>query len=203
MVARKPRVVSAAVLTTGVFAWLGFAIALAGCDGQRDDPESAAEQAAGAQATDPVERGAYLVQIAACHDCHTPFVMGERGPEPDMSRMLSGHPADLKLPPPPRLPQEWPWVGSATNTAFAGPWGTSYAINLTPDDTGLGTWSEQVFVNAIRKGQHLGVGRPILPPMPWPMYAHMTDEDLRAVFAYLRSVPPIQNQAPESVPAKQ
>jgi hypothetical protein len=148
-----------------------------------------------------VERGQYLVTILACGDCHTPFQMGPRGPEPDAMRPLSGHPADLPLPAPPSLSGGWGWVGSTTNTAFAGPWGISYAPNLTPDPTGLGQWTEEMFVQALRTGKHAGVGRPILPPMPWPQYSKMTDDDLKAVFAALRAARPIKNAAPPSEPA--
>lgn len=149
-----------------------------------------------------VARGAYLVATTGCHDCHTPFKMGERGPEPDMSRMLSGHPQDLVMPEPPDLGAgPWTWVGAATNTAFAGPWGISYAPNLTPDPSGLAAWTPEVFRDVIRTGQHWGLSRPILPPMPWPAYSQMTDEDLTAIFAYLRTVPPIPNHVPDAVPA--
>ena len=89
-----------------------------------------------------VERGNYLVTTFACNDCHTPFKMGPSGPEPDMTRMLSGHPEGIKLPPPPELSMDG-WVSSsnATNTAFAGPWGITYSPNLTSDqNTGLGIW---------------------------------------------------------------
>lgn len=151
----------------------------------------------------PAERGAYLVTIGGCNDCHTPFKMGPKGAEPDMTRMLSGHPSKLVMPPAPAAQGPWIWSGAATNTAFAGPWGVSYAPNLTPDEqTGLGRWSEQQFIQAMRTGRHLGNGRPILPPMPWPGIGRMTDTDLKAVFAYLRSVPAIANAAPESVVAE-
>ena len=119
-----------------------------------------------------------------------------------MALMLSGHPAGLKLPPPPQSTGAWAWHGNATNTAFAGPWGISYARNLTSDEeTGIGSWTEQVFVRAIKTGKHLGVGRPIMPPMPWPAYSQMTEDDLKAIFAYLKTVPAKQNRAPESVVA--
>lgn len=151
---------------------------------------------------DQVSRGEYLVTVTGCGDCHTPMKMGDNGPEPDTARLLSGHPEGLAMPAPPELPAgPWIWVGSGTNTAFAGPWGVSYAPNLTPDpDTGIGIWTEDIFVSALRTGRHWGQSRPILPPMPWPGYSRMTDDDLRAVFAYLRSVPPIHNRAPESEP---
>jgi cytochrome c553 len=148
-----------------------------------------------------VERGAYLVSIMGCHDCHTPWKLGANGPEPDMSRMLTGHPEGLKLPPAPKLP-EGPWVtvSAGTNTAFAGPWGVSFTANLTPDpETGLGKWTEKTFIDALRTGRHQGVGRPILPPMPWPVYGNATDEDLKSVFAYLQSLPPVKNRVPQPI----
>lgn len=151
-----------------------------------------------------VERGAYLVTISGCNDCHTPFRMGPKGPEPDMSRMLSGHPRSLVMPTPPAGKGPWIWSGGATNTAFAGPWGVSYARNLTPDQvTGIGVWSEEMFVNTIRSGRHWGVGRPILPPMPWFNYARMTDEDLKSVYAYLRTIKPVKNEVPDAIVATQ
>jgi hypothetical protein len=151
-----------------------------------------------------VERGRYLATIAGCNDCHTPFKLGPNGPEPDMTRLLSGHPQGLVMPPPPALPPgPWVWVGSGTNTAFAGPWGISYAFNLTPDDnTGLGIWTEEMFVKAMRTGRHMGQSRPILPPMPWPNVAQMTDQDLKSLYAYLQSIPAITNRVPDAVVAE-
>ncbi len=149
-----------------------------------------------------VERGQYLVNTSGCHDCHTPWIMTPTGPGPDMSRMLSGHPQDLVMPPPPALTDgAWGWVGSNTNTAYAGPWGVSFAANLTPDEnTGIKIWTEENFVNAIRLGRHWGTSRPILPPMPWHVYKNMTDEDLKSIYAYLQSIPPIRNEVPEPLP---
>ena len=147
------------------------------------------------------ERGKYLVTICACNDCHTPLKMGKNGPEPDMTKMLSGHPQDLAMPPAKLSDGPWGWVGAMTSTAFAGPWGTSFAVNLTPDpDTGIGSWDEDLFVSTLRGGKiHTG-RRPIMPPMPWQSVSKMTDEDLKSVFAYLKSIPPIKNQAPEYIP---
>jgi mono/diheme cytochrome c family protein len=97
----------------------------------------------------------------------------------------------------------WVWAGAGTNTAFAGPWGVTYAANLTPDTaTGLGGWSEQQFVATMRTGHQLGTGRPIMPPMPWTNLQHMNDEDLRAVFAYLRVIKPVTNRVPEFAPGE-
>jgi len=136
-----------------------------------------------------------------CNDCHTPWKIGARGPEPDVTRALTGHPADMVMPPPPKLPEgPWVWLGGATNTAFAGPWGVSFSANLTPDpDTGLGKWTQETFITALRTGRHEGKGRPILPPMPWPMYGQATDEDLGAIFAYLQSLAPVKNRVPAPV----
>jgi mono/diheme cytochrome c family protein len=148
-----------------------------------------------------VERGRYLVAILACGDCHTPLTMGAAGPEPDMTRFLAGHPESFKTPPPPPAGDAWMWSGSVTNTAFAGPWGVSYTANLTPDrNTGLGAWTEDTFVAAIRTGRHMGVSREIAPPMPWMAYKSATDEDLKAVFAYLRTIPPVVNHVPDYAP---
>lgn len=148
-----------------------------------------------------VERGAYIVATSGCHDCHTPMIMTPKGPGPDMSRALSGHPADLALPPPPAPVGPWIVASAATNTAHAGPWGVSYTANLTPDrETGLGTWTEQNFIDTIRNGRHLGAGRPLMPPMPWPVYRNLTDEDLASVFAYLQTVKPIKNRVPDPLP---
>ena len=146
-------------------------------------------------------RGQYLVAITACNDCHTPFKMGANGPEPDMARLLSGHPEGMEPPPPPAASGPWIWTGTDTGTAFAGPWGISYSANLTPDEaTGMGIWTEEMFVKAMRTGRHFGQSRPILPPMPWPWIAKMTDDDLKAVYAYLRSIPPVVNHVPDPAP---
>ncbi|HLV02249.1 MAG TPA: c-type cytochrome [Acidobacteriota bacterium] len=149
-----------------------------------------------------IERGEYLVSALGCEDCHTPFEMGPDGPQPDRTRHLSGHPQDFKLPAPPlQEGSPWLWMGAATNTAFAGPWGISYASNLTPDEnTGMGIWTEEMFISAIRTGKHMGQSRPIMPPMPWQAYSNLTDEDLSAIFAYLRTVRPISNRVPEYSP---
>lgn len=154
-----------------------------------------------AQAKARVARGEYLVTIGGCHDCHTPKKMGPEGPEPDMARKLSGHPESAQLPAPPQA--VGPWIAS-TNvdlTAWSGPWGISYTANLTPDEnTGLGIWTEDMFVRALRTGRHMGTSRPILPPMPWQNFSRMSDEDLKSIYAYLRSIPPVKNRVPVPAP---
>jgi len=147
-----------------------------------------------------IKRGEYIVNMMGCQDCHTPWKMGPKGPEPDVTRHLSGHPADMKMPPAPALQMPWMAAASATMTAWSGPWGVSFTANLTPDpETGLGKWTEQMFIDAIRTGRHQGKGRPILPPMPQPALKNATDADLKAIFAYLRSIKPIVNKVPEPI----
>jgi cytochrome c553 len=152
-----------------------------------------------------VERGRYLVNAMGCDDCHTPFKMGPNGPEPDMSRRLSGHPEDMKVTTPPKLSEPWMVAATATSTAWAGPWGISYSANLTSDpNTGIGqeAWTEENFVKAIREGKHMGTSRPILPPMPWPVFRNLNDEDLKSIYAFLRTVPPINNHVPDPIIAE-
>lgn len=152
---------------------------------------------------DMVERGEYLVLASGCHDCHTPHLAGPEGLEPDMSRALSGHPADQQLPAPPSLSGPWMAAVTGTFTAWAGPWGVSYTQNITPDpETGIGNYTEEQFVMTIREGKKQGRGRALLPPMPWPAIRNFSDEDLRAIYAYLRTVKPIKNKVPDPVIAE-
>jgi mono/diheme cytochrome c family protein len=156
-----------------------------------------------AGARDAEARGAYLVRGMGCSDCHTPLKMGANGPEPDGSRAMSGHPQDAALPPAPAAQGAWIWGGAGTNTAFWGPWGVSYSANLTPDPaTGLGAWTAEQFVRAMRTGKHMGAGRPIAPPMPWQAFGQLNDADLKAIFAHLRSLPPVPNRVPAYQPPK-
>ena len=159
------------------------------------------EPAADAAAS-KLAHGKYLVTIAGCNDCHTPLVMGPDGPERDMTRMLSGHPESLVMPPRPVLP-DGPWgaVAAATFTAWSGPWGVSFTANLTPDpETGLGKWTLQNFRDTLRTGRRMGRGREILPPMPIPMYKNLTDDDIDSIFTYLQSIPAVKNHVPEPLP---
>ena len=155
-----------------------------------------------APVVDRILRGRYLVDTGGCGDCHTPLKVGKNGPEPDVTRLLSGHPEALKMPPAPKLPAG-PWLVTvaATNTAWAGPWGVSFTANLTPDvGTGLGGWSAKQFADTMRTGRHLGVGREILPPMPIPAYRNFNDADLELIFAYLQSIPAVKNKVPAPLP---
>ncbi len=163
--------------------------------------KSDAGTAVNASAPDRAARGKYIVSSFGCTDCHTPFVMGPKGPEKDNSRFLSGHPEDFPVGKAPKLDGAWLVASDATNTAFAGPWGISYAMNLTPDvNTGIGLWTEDRFIRAIREGKHWGDSRPIMPPMPWDVIRNMTDEDLKSIYAYLRTIPPVVNHVPDYEP---
>jgi len=161
--------------------------------------------AQGGAVSPPAKRGEYLVSITACHDCHTPLTAGPEGPAPDMKRALSGHPEAMKITAPAVTSAPWMGAFTPTLTAWSGPWGVSFAANLTPDpETGvLRDFSEQQFIQTMRTGRHLGQGRQILPPMPWQVYGNMTDEDLKAVYAYLRQIPPIKNKVPDPIPPAQ
>ncbi len=143
-----------------------------------------------------VQRGEYLVTITGCHDCHTPMKMTPMGPAPDFTRALSGHPPDAAEPAGTIGKTDMMLTGSDL-TSFRMPWGIVYSRNLTPDKSGLGDWTEAQFIKTVRTGRHQGEGRPLMPPMPWPGVAAMTDEDVKAVFAYLRSIKPIVNAVPD------
>ena len=180
---RNTLLLSGLVLLTG-------AVVLSGCL-PADEPPPTAEQM--------VERGRYLVNLGGCNDCHSPKVFAGGGMSPDESRLLSGHPQAGELPafdPAQVAPGQWV-LFTQDLTAAVGPWGVSFAANLTPDEeTGLGDWTADEFIATMQTGTHRGIGRPILPPMPWFSLAMVSEDDLRAIFAYLQSIPPVSNQVP-------
>jgi Cytochrome c len=144
-----------------------------------------------------VERGKYLVDLGGCNDCHSPKVFTQNGPIPDTTKLLSGSPGPVtSLDFDPKIVAQGKWaICNGDFTAWFGPWGISYTANLTPDkETGLGNWTEERFIKALRTGKHLGEGRPILPPMPWQGLAKLKNEDLKDIFAYLQSLKPINNK---------
>ncbi|MEX6689188.1 c-type cytochrome [Danxiaibacter flavus] len=152
-----------------------------------------------------IKRGSYLVNMMACTDCHTPKKMGPNGPEPDPALLLSGHPSGLPLPKiDTAATKDWAMT-NMHNTAWVGPWGVSFTANLTPDETGIGSWTEAQFFKAIREGKSKGLdgNRALLPPMPWPSYAQASDDDLKAIFAYLKSIKPVKNVVPQPIPPTQ
>lgn len=153
-------------------------------------------------ALDTLARGKYLVDTNGCHDCHSPKRMTEKGLELIPDRILSGHPADEPLAPYDIETAKSYVLFTPGLTAAIGPWGTSFAANLTPDDTGIGTWTNDQFFTAIRKGLYKGLegSRPLLPPMPWEHYANFTDEDLSCIFVYLKNLDPVENIVPAPIP---
>jgi hypothetical protein len=164
----------------------------------------AAPASAAAPAQSQIDRGKMLVVGGACHDCHSPKVFGPKGPEVDTTRILSGHPENSPAVTPFKPAPGSPWTIATTDdlTAWSGPWGVSFPINLTPDtNTGLrsGVWTEELFIKALRTGKHMGTSRDILPPMPWNFYGQMSDEDLKAIWAYLGTIPPIVNHVPDPI----
>ncbi len=150
-----------------------------------------------------VKRGEYLVNAMGCDDCHSPKMMTPQGPVPDPKLRMSGHPASQQLAPisDKSVLKDYVLFGMGMTDA-TGPWGTSFAANLTPDGTGIGNWSEEQFFKAIREGKYKGLdgSRPLLPPMPWVVYKNLNDDDLSSIFAYLMSLPPVNNIVPAPIP---
>ena len=150
-----------------------------------------------------VARGKYLVQFGGCNDCHSPKVMTQMGPVPDTTKLLSGYPATQPVYPV-EAGQVAPGKFVITNDEsdiWAGPWGISFSANLTSDSaTGMGAWSLDNFISTMRTGKHLGTGRMILPPMPWDGIGRLTDEDLKAIYTYLQTVPAVNNRVPAPIP---
>lgn len=152
-----------------------------------------------------VQRGRQLVAVAGCNDCHTPKIQTPEDMVLDPKRLLSGHPEEAGIPDIPRGvidSQDWNGVIYTEElTVWAGPWGVSFAANLTPHPTtGIGNWTADDFIKAMRTGRHIGVGRKLLPPMPWEEFSQFSDEDLTAIFAYLRTLTPIENKVPAPIP---
>jgi mono/diheme cytochrome c family protein len=161
----------------------------------------------GAASPERIARGKYLVQLGGCTDCHSPKVMSPNGPVPDPIKAFSGHQESIKVPEIPRGilgPDKWMAMTNSDLTAWAGPWGVSFAANLTPDPaTGIGGWTEEMFLNTLKSGKHLGTGRQILPPMPWQAIGALKEEDLKDIYAYFMSLKPVRNAVPQPLPPAQ
>lgn len=189
------------ILLTGI-----ALIALGGiwaCNSKNADGKTGISELPGEISKDSlINRGAYLVTIMGCNDCHSPKKMGPHGPVIDSAFMLGGHPANLPIPDAdPSATKAW-MLFSPTMTAYKGPWGTTYAANISSDETGIGNWTEAQFIKCLREGKLKGMDntRPLLPPMPWDGFGKASDDDLRAIFAYLKSTPPVNNRVPAPVP---
>lgn len=175
-----------------------IAALLFACTPKTNEPVKTAEISPAEQ----IAKGEYLVTVSGCNDCHSPKVMTAMGPVFDTLRLLSGHPADEQLPPFDKEILKSYVLFNMNNTAAVGPWGTSFAANLTSDQTGIGTWTEDQFIRAMKHGKWKGLenSRNLLPPMPWQGYSQMPDEDLKAIFAYLKSTKPVNNSVPMAIP---
>jgi cytochrome c553 len=150
-----------------------------------------------------IKKGGYLVTAMGCDDCHSPKKMGAQGPEIIADLRFSGFQSGNKTPKIDTTQVRNGWVLFTPDlTSAVGPWGQSFAANISSDSTGIGSWKEEQFFKAIREGKQKGLDgtRPLLPPMPWPNYAKLSDEDLRAIFAYLRSTTPVKNVVPAPRP---
>lgn len=146
-----------------------------------------------------VIRGSYLVNAIGCDDCHSPKRMGAHGPEIIPEQRFGGYPSGRPLAPIDTnvLKNGWAMLGPDLTNAV-GPWGVSFAANISSDETGIGTWSESQFMKAIRDGKYKGLdgSRQLLPPMPWYTYRNLSDTDIRAIFAFLKSTKPVNNIVP-------
>ncbi len=149
-----------------------------------------------------VKRGEYLINTTGCHDCHSPKKFGPHGPVPDPELLLSGHPADLPISEIDKSQLESWILFNHHLTAAVGPWGVSFSANITSDPSGIGSWTEEQFINSMREGWYKGLegGRKLMPPMPWEVFKNFNDDDLKAMFAYLKTVKPIQNVPPAYMP---
>lgn len=148
-------------------------------------------------------KGEYLVTIMGCDDCHSPKQMGPQGPEIIPELRLSGYPSGRPIAEVDAnaLRQGGAFMNSDLTSA-TGPWGTSFAGNISSDATGIGRWSEEQFKKALTQGKYKGLdgGRMLLPPMPWPNYSRLTDEDIRAIYLFLQSTKPVSNVVPAPRP---
>jgi hypothetical protein len=149
-----------------------------------------------------VKRGRYLVNAIGCDDCHSPKKRGPHGPEIDSALRFSGYPAGRPLPAfDTNTAKHWVLFGGDLTSAI-GPWGVSFAGNITSDATGIGNWTEAQFIRCLREGKWKGLeqGRPLLPPMPWQNFRKLSYEDLRCIYAFLRTTRPVNNTVPQPIP---
>ena len=183
-----------------IYVLIGLVSIMATCIVSCNNSDTKKEATQGAISNDSlIKRGAYLVAISGCDDCHTPKKMGAMGPEPDMELRLSGYRSDVPLPPVDTNVIKKGWaLGNAELTGWAGPWGASFAANITSDETGIGSWTEEQFKKALTQGKWKGMdsNRTLLPPMPWQGFSNLTDEDVKAIFAFLKSTKPVKNIEP-------
>ncbi len=171
---------------------------------QEDYSEKSEAKVMALSKEESIKRGEYLVTVIGCDHCHSPKKMTDQGPVPDLDRWMMGYPANDPVPEVPENavgPGRWVLLNNDLTVAV-GPWGTSFGANLTPDDSGIGSWSFDQFKKAMTEGKYKGMenSRPLMPPMPWQSFAHLSNEDLKAIYDYLMSIPPIENVVPSYRP---
>jgi hypothetical protein len=173
-----------------------FAILLTGCG---NSPKTSINEPALPTEAQLIQKGEYLVTMMGCNDCHSPKTMGPQGPLVIAGLLLSGYPAErpIKKVDPEPIKKGWNMLNEDFTSA-AGQWGVSFAGNLTSDQTGIGNWTEDNFRRALKEGKYKGleVSRILLPPMPWTNFATIKDEDVKAIFLYLKSTKPVSNIVP-------
>jgi hypothetical protein len=188
-----------AVLTVMVIAVIVACADLSGSDNKNGTTNRLSAKDSAAR----VIRGEYLVNTTGCDDCHSPKKMGPQGPELIPELRLSGFTKGNQIPSvdTKAIQKGWSLFGPDF-TAAAGGWGVSFAANLTSDVTGIGNWKEENFIRAMREGKYKGLvgSRALLPPMPWFAYKNMSDEDLKSIFAYLKTTKPVNNAVPNPIP---
>jgi cytochrome c553 len=152
-----------------------------------------------------VKWGEHLVTVSACLDCHCPKDYSKQGTGLDSLHFLAGYIGSQVPEVNKKDAQTKGWAVTSDLTSWVGPWGVAYAANLTSDSTGIGTWKEERFIYAIRNGKYNGMAsdRDLIPVMPWVMYRNMSDEELKAIFAYLKSTKPVKNKVPPPTPPVQ
>jgi mono/diheme cytochrome c family protein len=196
---KKVTTVISITVATAIFMFSGCSENKSGGDETKKDSTATINTANGGYESQ-AKYGEHLVRIAGCNDCHTPKKMGQAGPEPDFSLALSGHPAKMPAPNVDRKDVESKGLVVTNDlTAWVGPWGISYAANITSDSTGIGNWSESQFIVCLREGKWKGIAgnRDLLPPMPsQSSFKYMTDDELKAIFAYLKTTTPVNNVEP-------
>jgi mono/diheme cytochrome c family protein len=134
----------------------------------RDVPRPLTSPVPAPDLSDPVKRGAFLVNVGGCSDCHTPQVKGEFMPGMDL----------------------------AGGFILEGPWGRVASSNLTPDPSGIPYYDEALFIQTMRTGYVKA--RKLAQIMPWTVYRNMTDDDLKAIFAYLKTLKPVKHHVDNS-----
>ena len=164
-------------------------------------PDAAAKNAAVKLSEVIIQEGERLVATHDCEICHSPKRMGPQGPEVIPELRFSGHSSAAALPATKEEALKAGWVlFSPDFTTVVGPWGQSYAANISSDSTGIGMWTENQFKKAMQEGKYKGLDdtRPMLPPMPWQAFKHLKEDEISAIFAYLKSTTPVKNVVPEA-----